>query len=377
MTQPRLIPVMQKAAFVFVLAAVGAQLLVQAEKELRFKRLAIVEALSSAVSLGVALWTASLGWGVDALVAGLLTNAGMRSAGAWLLLARGWRPLLTLRLGEVKPHVRFGLYVVGGTILGTVNAQIDINLGGWFLGATAIGLYSLPRELSLRVLSLTNPIVTRVSFPLLAEVQRDRSQVRRVYFGAVSMIALVNVPIYAALALYAEDVILLALGADWSHAVPIFRILALRGMFAVLGNPSGGLVLAMGRGRLLWWWTLSQAFIMVVVISAASPWGGVGLAWAKLIISVLSLVLQHYVFIRPLCAGTFGDYSRAALTPAMASAAACAVAWSLTLPLGVGPLRLILGGLAGGIVYLLVTLRRDPRLLSQLWRLLGRGRQQV
>jgi hypothetical protein len=66
-----------------------------------------------------------------------------------------------------------GSYFMADNLVNTFNSQADICVGGRMLSAGALGSYSLPRELSLRLASIVNPIVTRVGLPVMAQVQGD------------------------------------------------------------------------------------------------------------------------------------------------------------------------------------------------------------
>ena len=76
----------------------------------------------------------------------------------------------------------------------------DVILGGRLIPGAGLGYYFQPRDLCMRIMFVVNPIVTRVSFPLLASLAHDKARVRTVYLKTLNMTASVNFPIYAFLA---------------------------------------------------------------------------------------------------------------------------------------------------------------------------------
>jgi O-antigen/teichoic acid export membrane protein len=69
------------------------------------------------------------------------------------------------------------MYTVGNDIVSTVATQIDIIIIGKLLGTEVLGTYSIIKELILRPTQLINPIVTKVSFPIMSKINDDIVQV--------------------------------------------------------------------------------------------------------------------------------------------------------------------------------------------------------
>ena len=93
--------------------------------------------------------------------------------------------------------------------------QADVFIGGLLSGTGALGLYSLPRDLSLRIALTINPIVTRVGFPVMAKSQGNIDQLKSIYLQVLRMTASINFPIYVAFALFSKEIVVLLLGERW------------------------------------------------------------------------------------------------------------------------------------------------------------------
>ncbi|MFN4079258.1 MAG: oligosaccharide flippase family protein, partial [Saprospiraceae bacterium] len=101
--------------------------------------------------------------------------------------------------------------------------------------------------LLIQPLFVINPLINKVSFPIMAQVQDDPLRLRRFALRAVQWIAAVNAPIYAASWMGASLLVPALFGADWVVAVEPFRWLALCFLFRTLLNPLGAIVFAKGR----------------------------------------------------------------------------------------------------------------------------------
>ena len=310
-----LIPLVILSSTSFVFAALGIQVRMAAEKELRFRPVMIVEVIASIIGMLSAVLAAFYGWGVYSLVVGMLVSTIATTIMLWMYVSSGWRPMFRMKLDDIKSFLGFGGALVANNIINHFNLTIDLLLGGRMLAASQLGLYSVPKELVLRLQSVVNPIITRVAFPLISEVQNDVKKVRLIYLQTVNMTASTNAPIYIGIAFFAPEFVSILLGDGWEGSIQLLQILAVWGALKSTGNPVGSLLLGMGRADLSLKWNLSLLFIVPPVIFYGSKFGAVGLAWALLLMTIILFVPGWYVLIRPLCHAKLLEYSIAVLRP--------------------------------------------------------------
>lgn len=314
----RLTPLLMLSATIFTLNALGQQIRANAEKTLDFKPLVLTEISAASLGFIIAIGCAWLGFGVYALVYGSITTAFLSSLLAWLFINKGWHPKFYCSLHDVKSFLGFGGAVVGNNIVNQFNASMDILIGGRLLGATQLGLYSLPRNLVLQIQSLINPIITRVGFPLIAQIQHDIPKVRSVYLQTINLTASVNAPIYLGFAFFVPEVVQVLFGGNnWTGSVELLRLLAIWGLFRSLGNPVGSLLLGMGRADLSLKWNIGLLFLVFPVLWLGSQWEVTGMAWAMLIFQVAMFIPGWLILVKPLCGATLVEYSKAAFSPTL------------------------------------------------------------
>ena len=348
----RLVPIVLLASSVFFITSLGQQQRALAEKGLRFDVLFRIDIASALAGFSLAVLMALAGFGAVSIVVGNVVNALGVSALSWVMLAEGFRPTATFKWTTAKRFVSFGSNVVAISVFNALAANGDVILGGRLIPGTAIGYYFQPRDLCMRIMFVVNPIVTRVSLPLLASVAHDQAKVRSVYLKAMNMTASVNFPIYAFLAVFSPEVVGIVLGPKWAASAPIMRILAIWCGVRSIGNPVGSLLLATGETRRAMVSALAVAVAVFAFVSFGARFGTLGIPVALTALYALLIPAFWWALVRPTCGAGFVEYHRVLLLPALATA--CAVLAGMAVLQGVDAplLRLLLGGTAGTAAYL-------------------------
>lgn len=339
-------------ALSFTFLALGQQVRVLAEKRLDFRSVAAVEVTSAVVSVIVAIAVAYFGGGVYALVAAVLTLTASNSILYLLFTRNGWYPHLVFNLGEALSHIHKGVLLLGTSIANTATMQLDIIIVGRVLGSTMLGIYSVPRELTLKAMLATNPIITRVGTALIAQAQDDKYFLKRVYLSTIRMTSSINFPLYAFIALFRQDVSLVVFGPNWVATADLLGILALWGMFRSLGNPVGILLYGTGRAWLALQQSIGVMALIIPTVLIGTHWGpqGVGVALTLFYFAFVTVVWA--VVVRPMTHASLLEYSEQWLRPFLCTAIACLVASPPLLVELPALVRLALGLATGGIAYL-------------------------
>lgn len=354
--EPRLTPLLLIASFSFIAGAIGQQQRCVAQKELRFSQLASMEICSGVVGVVTAVVLALNGAGVYALSISTVLATIASSAFAWLFLSPNWRPSFHFRYAELKRFLDYGRNVVGVGLLTTLNMQADIIVAGRFFGGAALGLYSVPRDLCLRIQLMINPIVTRVGLPVMAAARTDLALVRNIYLQTVRMTASINLPIYAMLALFAPEIVHILYGPNWSASAELLRVLALAGLFRSINNPLGSLMHALGRTR-----QSLIAAICVTVTTFPALWIGAqfgikGIAFANLALFAAAIPLYWRFVIWPACGAEFWRFHAQIAIPLATTTIAALVGYSTATLVEGDWARVIVGGASGGLAYLLASI---------------------
>jgi O-antigen/teichoic acid export membrane protein len=368
----RLTPLLMLSAITFVISALGQQVRMTAEKALDFRPVVLLEIASAVLGFSTAVIAALAGMGVYALVLGSIMTALAGTVLAWMFVAQGWRPLWRFSIADVRPYIGFGRAMVGNGIANQINMSMDLLLGGRLLAATQLGLYSVPRNLILQIQFMVNPIITRVGFPLIAQVQHDIPRVRSIYLKTLNMTASTNAPLYVGLAFFAPEVVYVLLGNSWTGSVDFLRILAIWGFLRSTGNPVGSLLMGMGRADLSMKWNLAMLFIIPPVLWIGSQYGAEGLAWALLSFSIIMFIPGWYVLVRPLCQAGLVEYAIAALKPFFLAGLAVVPAYLLAMKCEHEMVRLIVGIVVAAPLFIVLSFLGNRDWYEAMMELAGR-----
>jgi O-antigen/teichoic acid export membrane protein len=208
---------------------------------------------------------------------------------------------------------------MAGDFVNSLNRQADILIGGRIFPAAILGSYSLPRNLSLNIAAVTNPIITRVGLPVMAKTQHDASFLKSVYLKTMRMTASVNFPVYIALAVFSREAVVIVFGKRWIDSAPLLVFLAIFGMFRSCGNPAGSLVYAVGKADLAFRWNLALFIVMFPGLWLASHFGISGLAAGQAVLTAGLVIPMWHFLIRPSCGAGLGEYLLALLSPLAAA----------------------------------------------------------
>ncbi|MDO5650617.1 MAG: MOP flippase family protein [Moraxella sp.] len=305
---PELTYYIQLTAIGLFIQPFGQQFLVLLQKELKFDELAKIDIVTKVMAFIVTLTMAFMGYGIISVVIGGLLGILLQTL---FLMYRGVKTYpvkLIFQLTEVKDFIRFGLYQMGEKILNYFHGQIDSLLIGKLLGMEALGIYNIAKQIIMKPAQIINPILTKVTFPVMAKVQEDTEKLKMVYLKSINYLSSVNFPIYALIFFTIPEIVAWFLGGDWLEVIPLVHILCIYGALRSIGNPVGSLLLAKGRADWGFYWNLVIVVYISLCIFIASRWGLVGIAWSWVFIMASVTLPMWFFLVRPLCRASFSEY---------------------------------------------------------------------
>ncbi len=306
-----LIPLMGLNLF---FTALGRQYAVVAQKELQFRLISIVEALTNIFSLIPAIILAYCGFGVYSLIYSTLLASLFSNLIFFLSMRKHHRIQFHFKIFEIKPFLKIGMYQTGGQILNYFNTQFDVIIIGKVLGTEALGIYNLAKNLAMRPAQIINPIITKISAPLLSKMQDDALRLKNSYLLIVRLLSLTNFPIYFFIALMASPILSIVYGMNDVNMVYILALLSFYYMLRSIGNPIGGLVIAKGRTDIEFYWNVGMFIFFPVCVYIGSQYSVLGAAFAQLLMMVLNYVPGWYFLVRKLISVSLGEFARQSST---------------------------------------------------------------
>jgi O-antigen/teichoic acid export membrane protein len=273
------------------------------QRRLELKTVHVISIVSVVVYVAVQVGLALVGAGAWAVIIGLVTQALVLCAGAFI--AARWRPRLIFRPALIGEDFRFasGLLFYNGLNYGVRNA--DYWVVGRVLGAPALGAYYvayvLPQIVRLRVTWVAGSVL----YPVLARLRSDQERTRQVYNHTVLLQAWIGFPAMVGLAALSEPVVHVFFGPKWDTAVGPLRWLAFVALLEFITFAPPMVAQVQGRLRALLVSNIVRLVLLVVGVAAA------GIAFRSLeavaagvfFATLLFAVYQQFALARPLGLG--------------------------------------------------------------------------
>lgn len=285
--EPQLAPALAALALVLPLSAAGAILQARFQRRMAFKTIALRVLLANSIGGAVGLGLAFAGAGVWALVGLQLT--GMATGVLVLVLADPWRPRLALDRAQARQLVRFALPVMGTHLAKFAGKKLDLAVLGLFVSATDLGHYFLATRLIFALGLATHYTVYSLTLPVLARLAAEPDALRSAASRTLWLTTALCLPAGLGLALVADPLVPLLMGAVWQPSVPPLQILAGFSIAYALALVAGQIMVAAGSPGLFLRLTLANTALFLIMVAVAAPWGLAAAALAGSLANVLML----------------------------------------------------------------------------------------
>ncbi|TWT98632.1 lipopolysaccharide biosynthesis protein [Stieleria varia] len=222
--EPAVIPLMIGYAGIFMLSSLGNQPTALAQRDFRFRELAIWRIAALVVGFFVAVIAAWYGLGAWSIVCFSLSVELISTTGAFWI--SGFVPGKLEDIGATRSHLKFGSVLTLGGFLGYASANVDRIIIGRYLGPDSLGYYSRAHNLVLVPVTKMLGGFKRFNVAALSQVIEDRTlfkqtirKLQRLYLVPCTLFL---VPAAA----FSDDLVMFTMGEKWAPVAPLFAILA-------------------------------------------------------------------------------------------------------------------------------------------------------
>jgi O-antigen/teichoic acid export membrane protein len=247
-------------SIVFLVAGLGTLRGSLLQKELQFRKIAIIQLFASFSELVLLLILLFQGYHLWSLVIAFLLRFSIQHI-AFLICSK-YPIRIGTNLKTIGTLIRFGKYDLGAQLLNYFYTNIDNILVGRLLGQTALGYYTLAWEITVKPVSFLNPVILRVAFPMMSKLER----VRDFYRDTLKKIALIQTPIYSILAMIMYPLISMVYGQQWTDASGTAVILCGVAVMRSLAEPGASVLAVKGRIDFEFYFQFLNIVVTVVCI---------------------------------------------------------------------------------------------------------------
>ena len=362
----------------FFVSSLGTTHMALLARDMQFRLLELRQIAATVAGAGVGIGLAVAGYGAWAIVGQLLAETVISTVVLWLVMP--WRPSATFSTASLRRLGGFAGNVFGENLLYQAGRSLGSLLIGRFLGAAALGAYSIAMNVILVPFSRLAGPLQQVFFPAFSRMRDDRERIANVWIRATRLVGSVSIPALVGLVVVAPDFVHVVLGPRWTEATPVIQILAVVGIVLSLGTLNTEVLQALGKVGALLRLTLLWAVATLGAVVLGLRWGIVGVAACYTAVTLVVEPLRALITTRALRisfwrfpASLFGIVQATTIMAAVAVGAREALVASGAPP----AIRLAVVALIGVAVYAPCCVWRAPEVVIEIKTTLSRRKRRT
>ncbi len=232
------------------------------------------------------IFLAKNGFGVWALVFQAITMSVLNVILSFYFVH--WFPSFIFSTTSFKKLFKFGSKLLIAQIIGAIYQNMYNLVIGKKFSSASLGFYTRAESFTNLVTSNISNILTRVSFPLLSELQDDNEILIRVYAKYMSISAFIMFPLSMYLCGSAKPIILFLLGNRWAECIILLQILCFSTLWQGIVSINLNLLNVKGRSDLVLKLEIIKKSIAFLILF-------ISIVFQNLIILCLGLVLYSFI----------------------------------------------------------------------------------
>ncbi|MDE6011075.1 MAG: lipopolysaccharide biosynthesis protein [Muribaculaceae bacterium] len=271
--QRELIPMSKVMFLTFVINGLAIVQTNRLMKRMDVRMIAVSNTVALIASGVIGVMLAIMGFGAWAMVWYAVSQAAVKTGILWA--TGGWRPRIVFKMATIRRIRGVGISVLSSSLLNTISLNVyNFVIGIWY-SLAALGVYTQADKWSKMGSASISQILTSTFVPLLSKVQDSSEDFHRYTDRAGRFTAFILLPAMTLLAIMANPLFHLLFGHKWDAAIPLFSILAIRGIFVVLISLYSNYLLALGRARKLFISETVKDTLILLAILATVTWADI------------------------------------------------------------------------------------------------------
>ena len=245
-------------------------------RRLAYRGLEIRDMVSIVTGGIVAIAVAFAGFGPWAVVANFVAYSLMSTVLVWVLL--DWRPHVVFSAESARNLSGFSTRIFSANVLAWGNQNLDRALIGRFLGAAALGAYSLAYTAMLLPMTVFGRPLHQVLSPVYSRIQDDNERLERAWLRSKRLSVAAVSPALLGLIVVAPEFVDVLFGEQWDDAIVPLRLLCVAGLANSLASLHWSVLQARGEAGTLLRIGLISSAVTWVAFAGGLHWGIVGVA---------------------------------------------------------------------------------------------------
>ncbi len=320
-------------------------------RKMDFKKLSIVDVISTIMGSLATLILAMMGWGVWSLVCGNLAISLCSTAILNFISPNPRVPRFSFN--EMRQTISFGGYVTLNGIMWFFLSQADMFIIGKSVGKELLGFYSMAKNVALLPIEKATGVIGQVAFPAFSSIQNDLQKSGAHFLKAVRIVSFFAFPVLWGVSSIAPELVGVLFGNKWYLASLPLQILSLVVPFRMIRDLLIPTMNGLGRPDLSFFNSFFAAMVIPLAILIGIHWGlvGVSIAW---VFAFLLVFLCNLLYVVRVLKITVSNILVAMMKPVLGAATMYAGIMTIKMVFGTNAKsvwHLILLIVAGTIIY--------------------------
>lgn len=301
-----------------LLIAFGRQHFSQLQKQMRFKVIAKIELTAFLVGLVIAVVMAISGEGVYSLVVSTLVVSSISNVSFFVINSKQFPLKFYFSMTHSMPYVKIGAYNMGSNFMDFISRETDILIIGRIMGAETLGVYSLAKQLVLKLYGILNNIAINVLNPMMAGVQHNVPKMHEYAYRSMRLIAFVTIPVNLIIVLLAKEILHIMYGSTYVAGSWVVVFLTISLVCQAITNPAGSLQIATGQTNIGFKWSVFKAVVSTTIILVLAPFGINILSLGIGVLGLILLIPMWYMQLKKMISMKLVTFLNAFITPLIA-----------------------------------------------------------
>lgn len=290
--EPKLSELVRVLGIVLIIDAITVIQRTLLIRKINFKLQTKVSVISTIISGIVGITMAFNGFGVWSLVARTLSQRVLNSLLLWIW--NNWRPILIFSLGSFKELFSFGSKLLISGLLDTIYKNIYYLIIGKYFSAQELGYYTRADGFKNLPSKNLNGIISRVSYPVLAQLQDDTAKLKAGYKKIIKTTMYITFISMAGMAAVAEPMVISLIGEKWRPAILYLQLLCFVGAMYPLHSLNLNMLNVKGRSDLYLKLEIIKKILAIPTIIVGIIWGIKIMILGMWVNSIIAYYLNSY-----------------------------------------------------------------------------------
>ena len=283
--EPQLVALTRVLSLNFILGSFNIVQQSRLTKAMNFKPLAQLSLIATSISGVIGVSMAYAGFGVWSLVAQTLSATMLRVI-VFPFFTK-WHPNRPFNKKSFKHLWGYGSKILVTGVLEVVIRNLSNIVIGRYYDKGQVGYFSKARNFADVPAMMMSSVLGTVTFPLLSEIQEDKSRHTAVYNKVTLNTIVLTFPIMILMSLLAEPIVIILFTEKWAPCIPMLQAFLLARMFLPLNMINASVLQSTGATKLYMSLYFITGPISLIAVLVTIPFGALAMAWATLAYNVI------------------------------------------------------------------------------------------